>query len=659
MGLFSKSAKDQPAQAETGGKRPDSLYVHLRVDGYDSAILDASGKQSGDLDTGSRSLFREGDNQAQLEASLAELAGQLSSRKGRSIGRIYMLMDALPTLLRDGRANPVNDRDINTLGKQLLHVNEVAWGQAALTLSNRRNSAESAAADIASSRCIAMLDARPLRHLLSGFGEHSARITALVPTEKVLIDEGWESRSQPSMSVYFGAGETRLTMCNADTGAVLVRSLPQGVASLAEAVSEAMGIDAEEVLESFSSRAVLDKLGNSNLNDDSLTTSPIENALLPVLRELQRGIVGSIDYFRDQMGYGNPSVIKCHGEIGRIKGMDAWLQRVTGLKTRPAAQSLLSQYINSDASQLNLLEGCESSLITVGKVPYSYSKGGFVPTRELQQAAPSSKPAGSSRSGGRHQRRSHRRREPASGLSALVGQLFSSSGREDTSEDQAADKVDKPLLYYVLSVLIFSSLIYYGYDEYSKIEKRHNNLGYAYEEAWTQQEKARKQLLDTGFHQEVKTEAEDKVLWTEKFLSLGRHLNERLWITDLYLGEATRTLINHESVVTKRLVIEGAALPSSDGHIAEIARFMAALEADQSSFMDDFSEISFAGSHTDEEDNEDVVRFTLIAWYDENKRLHQEEDRKDEKPSIGNTMKAVGRHNEDAVKAIPGLGGAK
>ncbi len=665
MGLFRKSSSTKASTDNPVDPNMDTLYVHLRTDGYSSRVVAADGKPRGDFDTGNLSFFREGESRDQLEASISELVGQISGRKAHSIGKIYLISDGLPTLVRDGMAEAFNDRQLHTAGQQLLHANEVTWGQTRIAEPGNDQHSKRA-------RSVALVDARPLRHILASFGQHSAKISALVPCEQALIQQAYASKSQPYMGIYLAAHETRVVMVNTDTGALLVRTLPYGVASLAEAVADVTGIDAEDALDSFRTRPVLNKLGLPIHDNNSLTPSPIENALLPVVRELAHGIRGSVEYFRDQIGSGEPELLRIYGETARLKGVEDWLQKLTGIKARPSVQSLLQLYAqDSGPSELNLLQGCESSLITVGKVAYSFDKGTFKPTNQVQQAVatrPSSSDSRQTRRGATRDRRnsgSHRSRQGSrsprqveGGLSGLISKLFNASADDGTQGVDRDQKVDNAWVYYALSVFMFASLFYYGYDEYEKLEKRHKYMTFAYADGFEQVQKSRKALSNIGFRKQAVVETADKVLWTEKFLALGNHLNERLWITDLYLGEATRTLINRESVVTKRLVIEGAALPSSDGHIAEIARFMGALEADQTNFMGDFSEVSFAGAHTDEEDNENVVRFTLIAWYDENKRQHQEsEEISTDKPSLGQTMKAVGKHNNQALKAIPGLGG--
>ena len=113
----------------------------------------------------------------------------------------------------------------------------------------------------------------------------------------------------------------------------------------------------------------------------------------------------------------------------------------------------------------------------------------------------------------------------------------------------------------------------------------------------------------------------DKVLWTEKFLALAENMNETMWLTDVYLEVSKRTIGNSE-IEEKKLVIQGAVLPSTDGHILQIAEFIERLEQDHAGFMNYFREILFEGAFLDREEADPVIRFAIEARYDATKRLN-------------------------------------
>ena len=119
----------------------------------------------------------------------------------------------------------------------------------------------------------------------------------------------------------------------------------------------------------------------------------------------------------------------------------------------------------------------------------------------------------------------------------------------------------------------------------------------------------------------------DKVLWTEKFLALGCYASEALWLTDVYL---TKGSDSKDPMQVRKLIIEGAVLPSYDGHLLEIAGFIRRLEEDaRNLFMADFKTITFEGASVDLEDVEEVVKFQIEAWYE-----GELEDKKRERPKM-------------------------
>jgi hypothetical protein len=143
----------------------------------------------------------------------------------------------------------------------------------------------------------------------------------------------------------------------------------------------------------------------------------------------------------------------------------------------------------------------------------------------------------------------------------------------------------------------------------------------------------------------------DKVLWAEKLLAIAQHLDQHLWLTDLYLTEAKQQAA-HESIISKKLVFEGAALPSSEGHIVRIANYMNRLLNDSEQFMQDFSEISFDGSTIDEsEPGNPLVRFRLVAWYDAAKRIEHQATKKKPPASISQLQSTLKQrdHNIDEL----------
>ena len=104
-------------------------------------------------------------------------------------------------------------------------------------------------------------------------------------------------------------------------------------------------------------------------------------------------------------------------------------------------------------------------------------------------------------------------------------------------------------------------------------------------------------------------------------MSLADNMDKAMWITDVYLSDEQRA-VGGENILSKKLVLEGAVLPSTVGHILNIAQYIERLLKDEKFFMSDFRDITFEGAEIDASESDHVVRFTLEAWYDENKRIN-------------------------------------
>ena len=104
----------------------------------------------------------------------------------------------------------------------------------------------------------------------------------------------------------------------------------------------------------------------------------------------------------------------------------------------------------------------------------------------------------------------------------------------------------------------------------------------------------------------------------------------------------------------KKLVLQGAALPSTDGHILKIADYVEKLETEKRfNFMADFRDITFQGAAIDATETDPVIRFSLAAWYDEAKRV----ENRDRGPSSGGTANVgdVQRINRDRTQELESL----
>ncbi len=200
------------------------------------------------------------------------------------------------------------------------------------------------------------------------------------------------------------------------------------------------------------------------------------------------------------------------------------------------------------------------------------------------------------------------------------------------------------LLWSVVFFAIVGGLLFLAYEEYEEVDKFYGYALGSYEDAVTQNRRLRGQMKSLQGGRRFGGRGEtDKVLWTEKFLAIGKQINNHLWLTDVYLDNAGTGSGSGSGQI---LVIKGVAYPSTDGHIFEVANYIERLECDHARFMSDFKEITFEGANIQNDNGVDIIRFKLYAWYDKGIR---------EQKTVGEGCDQGGAKDNTAQAAGTGL----
>ncbi|MCB1733640.1 MAG: hypothetical protein H6981_01540 [Gammaproteobacteria bacterium] len=576
-------------------------------------------------------------------------------------GPLTLLLDSDDIHYVDSRAQPlaaggVSAATIRRHGIQLLDVRDVSYGRTALNGSSER-------------QIYGFIDSRVLGEYLAALDKNFSRLEAVRGCAEALIQRGMSGDDEVYAGLHVSGEHVRLVLLNRRLGAVLVRTFPTGVLTLAGQVAELSGIPRKEALEGLAERdylsGTLPSLRGAG-EIESVHLGPIERALAPALKQLANQIRTSIDFFADQQACGRPGRLEVLGETDRLQGVAPWLGTVLGENGAHAPITVDSGECGdwpagSVGVGVNLLTGVEGSGLSIGKLHYAYVNRRLVmdnkrgaarraSARSVREVEGGGNPAGTTAGSGMSRARNARSGQVGEG--GWFRRLLS-------SESSAPDDDLPPATarqYLMLAYVLMAALLFLAWDEYERLAKRHDAEAVAYINALNTQTSLRQQLRDLGYTQAPIQVEVDKVLWTEKFLSLADRINAHLWLTQVYLSEEERQL-DKIKVVSKKLVIEGAALPSTRGHVAEIADYMARLEADQNGFMVDFREIAFEGSRIDDKDQDHIVRFTLAGWYDENKRLEdQGAPRKHENApvSLDHTLDNVENRNRTLERARRG-----
>ncbi|MBF0520869.1 MAG: hypothetical protein HQK92_14250, partial [Nitrospirae bacterium] len=143
-----------------------------------------------------------------------------------------------------------------------------------------------------------------------------------------------------------------------------------------------------------------------------------------------------------------------------------------------------------------------------------------------------------------------------------------------------------------------------------------------------------------------------KHFWTQKILAIARNLDLSLWIMDITVDESGKKQSKDKPaagnpLIKRILTIEGAALPSIDGHLKDVANFMEKLDND-TTFMVGISKIEFKGLSLEKSDDK-AVHFTIDAIYEGGvPKPRGKDDAKPDMPSLPETIQKTQEHNKQA-----------
>jgi hypothetical protein len=149
----------------------------------------------------------------------------------------------------------------------------------------------------------------------------------------------------------------------------------------------------------------------------------------------------------------------------------------------------------------------------------------------------------------------------------------------------------------------------------------------------------------------------NKILWTEKFITLSRNMPDAIWFSSIRL-ENLKKEIEGKKITSSRVILDGRCLPSSEGHIHTIATYMENLMNADSNFKKDFIDVSFGGAETafDGFDRK-LISFKLYLNFRRNiniEYLKKEIPPKDK--SIVDNIASIQENNEKKIKMLDTIG---
>jgi len=399
---------------------------------------------------------------------------------------------------------------------------------------------------------------------------------------------------------------------------------------------------------------------------DALVQSSSERILGPMLRRFSQDILSTLEFFQDQRVSGCPASLEVFGATDRIKGLDDLLRFQLAIPAEPQGDRLLDALVDQShapgvlpglraGGTLNLLQHAGTDL-KVGSMVYGFRNERLTLASAIAQDDVANRSDSARQKAMVKGRRKGGRRgapdQPTGGLtlSALIARLKGGTPDEAAVVEEG-DRAKQERQFLLALALIVGGVLYLGYQQLEAAQIVRNGAVGQVSSGLQSIATTRRALGSDSLARRQGGEV-DKVLWTEKFLLLSKAMNEKMWLSDLYLTSESRT-VSGGSVETKKLVMEGAVLPSTDGHILEIARYINALQTiDNGAFMSDFRQITFQGATIDQSSRDTVIRFGIEAWYDSNKRIETQRSQASGGVTAVDAANQANRHYENQEKAI-------
>lgn len=643
FGLKLDTMKRRSGRAAVAGTAV--MHLHCTDAGWTARITDPSKDDPPVLREGT--LTRPpSQSESHIEA-VFRLAGEaFDQRLQASVDSVHILTDDALVYYTDTRAEVFNTASktavgvLRNHGAQQLNTQKVAFGFGpfgALAGGAERPSGVAA-----------FIDAKRVGGCLSRLDRLATRVRSFVPVVDVLVRRAATAGADgPYGAVYLGGYETHVVLADPQHGTVTVRVLPVGVHTLVETLASESNIPIAEAWQAAATRDLMADIGlyQDDRAKAGITRSANDRIIGPLLRRLVGDLEETLEFFETQRVGGRPDRLELFGMHDRLRGLTGFLGPALSVPVEPAPVTVFELFCAGAGGGVNMLEHAGADLM-IGQVSFAFHESRLIPAAELAAAeraaaaaTAAARPANRPKRGGRGAGRGAK--------PGFLGSLLASiRGGEASAAAPNAEKDRQNFMVFGLLVVLVLAL---AYQKYAELAERHlsamdNVSSRTTENMRLHRQAAGSDRLGAG------AQRADKVLWTEKFLSIAQNMNDRMWLTDVFLATETRA-IGGGNVLSKKLVLEGALLPSTDGHVKEIALYIENLEKDKARFMSDFREIRFQGATMDQAQTDPVIRFGIEAWYDENKRLQTKQPEGTNASPISDMQQKVRDRNESIDKA--------
>jgi len=660
--LFGRSKSKEQEKTPVEADSDNQLYIHVRESGWDAAVVSDGEVLQRVAQTGA----------IELDVPRAERLAKVFEDLGKSFGKPeFKDMGQIQILLDDPDFVFVESRDHQLPSPTIGAVRDFGLknlGGSAATVAFRPYVKKPSASDEPAEGVYIISEVDRLRKNLGPLDTHALKIVSIVPVGDLLLDRLSREPGQGHAALYLGDFTSLFAISNWEEKVVILRKIPVGIMSLVQKVATDIGASINETKTAISDRDYIsDQLGNRAVSAGTVQVGTAQGrALVELLGDLTRPLKETIEFFETQHMGGEVQKIDCFGKISTIRGLSEYISNELGPVSDDVVEDLVPDFVSGDTQiRMNLLKGADQPIVTVQKIAYRYVEDKFVSEKDFvaarKEASKTEVDPGAARNRGGRRRRG---RSPGGGnekstrisVSEWLAK-FRGKKSEETPATFATDDGEEQneRVYFLAIVAVALGVLYAAWQPYDSITKTHSFAVSNFFSDIVQNRQFRDRIFaNRSFTSAIPLES-DKVLWSEKILSLASNMSEAMWITDVYLSDETRKLGGNE-VIAKKLTIEGAVLPSTDGHIERISEYIDRLLQDDHYFMSDFREITFEGASIDQEEQDHVIRFAIDAWYDENKRVEKSTEAKSEKSGspIDQMQRQVGDRNKEATDSLQG-----
>jgi hypothetical protein len=306
------------------------------------------------------------DTKSQLQASLDALAPELERR----VGNVEVFLDDPEISVVDSRQAKLSHfegRSLAEFGKYQLGGKPVCFASHRFGETSNQETEKRIVAYISEDRLAAILFALGrLARFTTFFGPWSL--------QEILHDQGDDAKAHLSVHGNYST----LSLANGSAGAVAVRHLPVGTATLAAAYAQVHGIENYEASVALSARARLAIGGEFPLPVGApLAATGTYMALAPALNRLSGEISATTDYFEFQRLAGRAPDLHLSMLGAKVAGFASWLGDMLQVEVKSIDQAERTGILSP---ALNLLEGMRTGLLKVGNQHFDFVGGRFVPT---------------------------------------------------------------------------------------------------------------------------------------------------------------------------------------------------------------------------------------------------------------------------------------